>query len=153
MRKNLASAIVLGASMALSISAVSSTFAAGYPTVVATGAQDKTGTVVVGTVKPGTPVLKNVVVNTAVGTVKLPIVVTTSVAKPAELTIPGFTTGKKVTSTAVGPGGVKLTLPTLVVGAGGKLDTKVLGFTKPGTYTITYKQGNVTKTVKINIKK
>lgn len=140
MRKYFASAIILGASAALSFSVVSPALAAGYPTAVGFHS-----TVVdVGLVKG--PVIKVVAPVAAKR-----IVVTATLAKPADVIVSGFKANAIVTSTVV-IGGKKVVLPKLTVGKNGKLDTKALVFKVPGKYVITYTSGGVTKTIAITVK-
>ena len=142
MRKNLASVVVLGAAATLSLSAVSTAIAATYPPVVA-------------------PVFNGYTLN--IGTYKAPqketvkatetkATFTSTLSKSVDVSIAGFKPGATVTSTVV-IGGKTVKLPPLTTNAKGVLDTKALGFTKPGKYVITYVSGRVKKTVTITIKK
>ncbi len=142
MRKNIASVVILGATAALSLSVVSSAIAATYPPVLK-------------------PVFNSDGLN--IGTYKAPqketvranetkVSFTATVSKPLDVTLAGFKAGATVTSSVV-IGGKTVKLPPLTTNAKGVLDTKALGFTKPGKYVITYKSGGVTKTVTITIKK
>lgn len=143
MRKNLASAIILGATMALSVSLVSPTFAA-YPPKNG-GVDNSTVSVGVSTEKADPHKASASTANTFISQKE---------NKPADVTVQGLPPKTVVPSTLKDPNGKVVKLPTLVVDSKGNLNLKNITFKTPGTYLITYSlPGGKKKTVTITVKK
>ena len=134
MRKNLASVIILGATMALSLSVVSPAIAAQYPPSITHVTVDNSN-VAVGDPKGkfqdyrGTSLVK---INTLSRKVD-----TTQVLSVQDLGKKNA--GKTVPTTIKNPDGTSTKLPNLVIDARGVIKSDGIVFKKKGTYVVTFK--------------
>ena len=138
MRKNLASVVILGATMALSLTVVSPALAAAqYPPTIGKVILDNTSFVVgvpKGVVKT---YLGNADVLAATYTIKKNVTEVLAVRNLGK----GHA-GEKVATTIKNPDGSTTKIPDLVIDAKGNIKSDGIAFKKPGVYKVSFKLPN-----------